>query len=187
MPMDNSHEKDPHHHLTVLARNGESDQQAIARVALTSAVSAACTISDLTAKQLRGLELDALVDQLGTLQAKATGGDLEDCQAMLLAQAHTLDALFHKLTRKAFEGGDLEYARTCLQLALKAQNGARNTVATLATVQQPKAATFIRQANLQVNNGLMPETALPVAEPLPSLPCEVPDLENELCPTTPAS
>lgn len=183
--MENSHEKDPHRHLTVLAQKGESDEHAIARVALTSAVSAACTITDLTAKQLRGLELNALVDQLGALQAKATGGDLEDCQAMLVAQAHTLDALFHKLTRKALEGGDLEYARTCLQLALKAQNGARNTVATLATIQQPKSATFIRQANLQVNNGPRSEAALSVAEPLPTLSCEVPDLENELCPTTP--
>lgn len=173
--------------LTVIAHKDETEQQAIARAALTPAVKAACTITDLSAKHLPGLELNALVEQLSTLQAKATGGDLDGCQAMLVAQAHTLDALFHKLTRKAFDAGDLDYGRTCLQLALKAQNSARNTVATLAAIQQPKSATFVKQANVQVNHGVMPEpaAALPVADTTSCWSGEIPVLESELCPATP--
>lgn len=139
--------------LTVVARKDESTEQAIARTALTPAVKAAGTLKDLS-KQLPGVELDALVDQLGAQQAKAVGGDLEDCCAMLVAQAQTLDALFHKLTGKAFSCPDFEYSRTCLHLALKAQNSARNTLLALASIQQPKGTTFVKQANVQVNHGL---------------------------------
>lgn len=168
--------------LTVKARDGESDAQVMARVTLTPAVKAACTIAELSAKHLPGVELNALVEQLAAQQSEAVTGNLEACQAMLIAQAHTLDALFHHLIRNAAAGSQLDYGRTCLQLALKAQNAARNTLATLASIQQPKSATFVKQANLQFNHGVLPEgrAGLALEEASPPLSCGISFPENEL-------
>ena len=77
---------------------------------------------------------------------------------MLVAQAHTLDALFNRLTR--FAVGYLtqpEVVGAYLKLALKSQSQCRATVETLAEMKNPKPVNYVQQANIgqnvQVNNG----------------------------------
>jgi hypothetical protein len=80
---------------------------------------------------------------------------------MLVAQAHTLDALFHSFTYRSMRNsaeGYLPAAETYMRLALKAQSQCRATVETLAEIKNPSPVAFVRQANIahgpqQVNNG----------------------------------
>lgn len=82
--------------------------------------------------------------------------DLSRAEAMLTAQAHTLDGLFAKLTSDALTSGNLEKLERYMKLALKAQNQARATLQTLVELKAPKRVAFVQQANIgnqvQVNN-----------------------------------
>jgi hypothetical protein len=86
-------------------------------------------------------------------------GDLKHAESMLAAQAHTLDAIFNKLARRAAAnmGEYLGAADTYFRLALRAQGQCRATLETLATIKNPPVV-FAKQANIahghqQVNNG----------------------------------
>lgn len=91
-------------------------------------------------------------------QVDALGrGDLSRPEAILLAQATTLDALAHKLTRRAMNSEYLEHFATYLKLALRAQSQCRATLETLSEMKQPRSVAFVGQANIahghqQVNN-----------------------------------
>ena len=83
-------------------------------------------------------------------------------QALLGAQAATLDTLFHSLTRRALfnmgEGDHMRAAETYMKMALRAQSQCRSTPETLMEVKHPRSAWFVKQANIagghqQVNNG----------------------------------
>jgi hypothetical protein len=76
---------------------------------------------------------------------------------MLTAQAHTLDAIFHRLAQKATHSEYLNELDANLRLALKAQSQCRTTLETLAAIKNPQPLAFVRQANIahgpqQVNN-----------------------------------
>jgi hypothetical protein len=80
-------------------------------------------------------------------------------ERMLLSQAHALDVMFANLARRAASniGRDrLPVMETYMRLALRAQNQARMTLETLATIKNPPVV-FAKQANIannqQVNNG----------------------------------
>ncbi len=98
--------------------------------------------------------MDELRDQCGA----TSRGDLARGEAMLTAQAHTLDAMFDRMAQKATRCEYLNQAETYSRLALKAQGQCRATWATLAQMKNPQPTTFVRQANIahgpqQVNNG----------------------------------
>jgi len=101
--------------------------------------------------------------------------DLTRAEAMLICQAHTLDALFFTLMRRATMnmGEYLDAAETYMRMALRAQAQCRGTLETLATIKNPPNPTFIRQANVahglqQVNNGT----------PAPTTPARAQETEN---------
>lgn len=98
----------------------------------------------------------ALHEQIGVVAKN----DLSQVEGMLVAQAHTLDAMFCALTRRATQnmGEYLDAADRYMRMALRAQSQCRATLETLATIKNPPNPTFIRQANVahgpqQVNNG----------------------------------
>ncbi len=104
--------------------------------------------------------LDALVTELRQHCETVNGGDLRRAEAMLTAQAHTLDAIFGHCARRAAcnMGEYVNAADTYLRLALKAQGQCRATLETLANIKNPPTV-FARQANIahgpqQVNNGI---------------------------------
>jgi hypothetical protein len=71
--------------------------------------------------------------------------------------ASGIDAIFHKLARKATHSEYLNQLEVHLRLALKAQSQCRATLETLAAIKNPQPVAFVRQANIahgpqQVNN-----------------------------------
>jgi hypothetical protein len=80
---------------------------------------------------------------------------------MLIAQAHSLDAIFGCLARRAAMNlGEYPAAvEMYLKLALRAQNQCRATAETLAMIKNPPNVSFVGQANIangpqQVNNNV---------------------------------
>ena len=148
---------------TVAGRPGEAGQQALARAALRPTCLAALTVRDYSAG-FPDLDLGGLVDGLADQVALAKTGDLSRGEAMLVSQAHTLDAIFHTCARRAASnmGEHLPAAETYLRLAFKAQSQCRMTWETLAEIKNPRTVAFVHQANMttgpqQINNGTVPE------------------------------
>ena len=97
-------------------------------------------------------------DELAAQCASASKGDMSRAEAILVAQAHTLDGVFHHMARKAARCEYVAHSEVYLRLALKAQSQCRATLATLAAMKNPQPVAFVRQANIshgpqQVNNG----------------------------------
>tara|TARA_R110002124_G_scaffold40382_1_gene126374 strand:+ start:49 stop:654 length:606 start_codon:yes stop_codon:yes gene_type:complete len=102
-------------------------------------------------------QIDVMISELKRQTEAIHDDDLSRVEGMLIAQAHTLDALFAKLSSRAFGADQIEVMERYLRLALKSQSQARATLQTLAEVKMPKQVAFVRQANIgnqvQVNNG----------------------------------
>lgn len=106
------------------------------------------------------LNINAQVDELRRLTGKVNGGDMTTPEAMLVAQAHTLDALFSNLAIRAhsnMNAGYLDASDRYMRLAFKAQAQAAKTIQILAEIKNPRPVAFVKQANIahnqQINNG----------------------------------
>lgn len=110
------------------------------------------------------LELGALVAVLGEQVQLIQSGDLGRVEAMLTAQAHTLDLVFSELIRRAAlnMGEHMGATDSYMRLAFKAQGQCRATLETLVEIKNPQPMAFIRQQNIgmnqQVNNGELPHS-----------------------------
>ena len=151
--------RDPNQ-IIAAGKPNEDKAVAIARTVLRPTVQAAMTLKDY-GKSYGDLELSGLIDAL-TAQTKAvTDGDLGRGEAMLAAQAHTLDAVFNNLARRAINAEYMDNLDRYLKLALRAQSQCRATWETLATMKNPPMIGYVRQANIahghqQVNNAASP-------------------------------
>jgi len=142
--------------LRVTQQPTESSADAMAHASLRPTVQAALTLMDYN-KAFGEMSVNVLVADLGKQCELASNGDLGRTEAVLVAQAHTLDAIFHKLARKATHSEYLNQLEVHLRLALKAQSQCRATLETLAAIKNPQPVAFVRQANIahgpqQVNN-----------------------------------
>lgn len=100
----------------------------------------------------------AVVQELATQVEAVSGGNLARGEAMLVAQAHTLDAIFNRLALSASKVSMTNHYEMFMKLALRAQNQARMTWETLAAIKNPPQVSIVRQTNIaagpqQVNNG----------------------------------
>ena len=143
--------------LQIVRYGTESSADALAHTALRPTVQAALTLMDYN-KDFGELSINTLVADLAKQCELANKGDLARAEAMLTTQAHTLDAIFQKLARKATNCEYLNQLDVNLRLALKAQRQCRATLETLAAIKNPQPVAFVRQANIahgpqQVNNG----------------------------------
>ena len=143
----------------ILHHKGENPDDATARTLTRPEVQAAVTLQKWEGDNQ---EVNALTRELAAQVAAVNGGDLTRAEGMLIAQAHTLDALFNNLARRAHGQEYLRQYETYLRLALKAQSQCRATLETLAIVRNPPSVAFVRQANIahgpqQVNNGVSAE------------------------------
>ena len=143
----------------VMARvPGESGARTEARIRLHPVTGAAATVRQFD-KPLAELDVAEIIGELSQHVIDVKAGDMSRPEEMLLAQAHTLDSIFHALARRAGAnvGAHLGAAETYLRMALKAQAQCRSTLEALAEMKAPKNPTFIKQANIanqqQVNNG----------------------------------
>jgi hypothetical protein len=104
-------------------------------------------------------DVNALVTELNRQVEAVNNGDMRRAEAMLIAQAHTLDQIFMSLARKAVKQEYLKQWDTYMRMAMKAQSQCRMTLETLATLKNPQVV-FAKQANInnggqqQVNNGV---------------------------------
>lgn len=142
---------------------------AVAEFAISPGISSAVTVKAFTPLFSIGeVDLGSLASGLRKSMGRVQGGDLKECEAMLMGQAHSLQAIFQSLaTRAAANIGHYPNAvDSYLRLALKAQSQCRATLETLATIKNPPVL-FAKQANIangpqQVNNGT------PVTGPAPA-------------------
>lgn len=118
-------------------------------------------------------DLNFVADELRIQAAAVRGGDMGRAESMLIAQAHSLDALFANLARRAcgnMGGGHLEATEIYFKLALRAQNQCRATLETLSAIKNPPVV-YAKQVNMahqqQVINGATPQ---PVAKDVSHTP-----------------
>lgn len=143
-----------------LTPQGMDEGMAAGLSAINPSVHAMAVTNCLTAGTIGTSNSNAILHALQHVAAEVKAGDMGHAEEALVAQAHTLDALFMEMLRlhRANLGKHWPAAESMLRLALKAQSQARATWESLSKIKNPPQATFIRQANLangpqQVNNG----------------------------------
>lgn len=94
-----------------------------------------------TLRALNDLRADALADP----------SDTKTVERMLLAQSVVLQSLFGHYMMLANRSAELPKLQAFGDLALKAQNQCRRTLATLAEIRNPRRTQFIKQQNNAVN------------------------------------
>lgn len=144
-----AHPKDA---VIVTVGSGETVDTATARIFTKPEVQAAVTMQKWQVIS----EVTALSCELGKQIDEVNNGNMKRPEAMLLAQAHTLDELFNNLARQAHSKDSLTQLEALLRLALKAQTQCRATLETLAAIKNPPVI-FAKQANIanghqQINN-----------------------------------
>ena len=135
---------------TVEALRDETTEAALARAVLDPTFQAAHNVPQLVTVANHDLDVDALRRELKAQCRAIAGGDLTRSEAVLVAQAHTLDLLFNVLMTRAAAnlGAYLETAERYLRLALRAQAQCRATVETLAAIKNPAPTVIAKQANV---------------------------------------
>jgi fructose-1,6-bisphosphatase/sedoheptulose 1,7-bisphosphatase-like protein len=108
-----------------MADRGEKNKAtANAAAALRPTLNAAVTIHQIVKPDFGELDLSGLLNSLGNQVKRVNQGNLGRQEALLVAQAHTLDAIFNSLTRRAVlnMGQYLDATDKYMRLALKAQS-----------------------------------------------------------------
>ncbi len=131
-----------------------------ARVFLRPSMRAAITTAEFTPIELDNIGLHALAQAMDEHTQAINKGDLKHAEAMLVSQAHSLDAIFHQLAWRANEQKQLKQYETTFKLALKAQSQCARTLEVLAKIKNPPIV-YAKQANIangpqQVNNSISP-------------------------------
>ena len=145
--------------ITVEQTKDESEERALARTAISPSLQSALTLREYT-KACGELDLMSLVEELRHQVDETIDGDLGRAEAMLTTQAHTLDAIFGNLARRAIKAEYLPQFDTYLKLGLRAQSQCRATWETLAAIKNPLGRAYVGQANFahnqQINNEAAP-------------------------------
>ncbi len=155
--------KSPAVTLQVTWREGETQDQATARVALTPEYHAAHSIFQLNQiTAFREADITMLANRLDLQTQQLKDGDLGQAESMLASQAFTLDAMFHSLLRRAAlnAGNEFGVVEKLTKLAINAQAQCRATLDSLSSMKNP--TVLMRQTNIahghqQVNNAPVQE------------------------------
>ena len=147
--------------LQIEQQHKETTDQALARTVTSPEALSASVLT--ICQNIAPSRINEMVDELRTQTAAVHDDDLTRAESMLMAQAHTLDGLFARLTTSALTSTDLGKLERYMKLALKAQSQTRATLQTLGDLKAPKQVAFVKQANIgnqvQVNNGGSPSHA----------------------------
>lgn len=137
----------------------QNESRNTARFLLRPSVNHAVTLQKVLGRDLGETTIAALVDELAGQCRRVIDGEMGRPEALLTAQAHTLDAMFNDLARLAYRNLDkFEAAERLFRLAFKAQSQSRATIETLGLLKNPRPTIIAQQANVtggpqQVNNG----------------------------------
>ncbi|MSP28733.1 MAG: hypothetical protein EXR80_10155 [Methylococcales bacterium] len=145
----------PRNTVNVSVGKDENRDDKVAKVFTSPSVQAALTIQEWEGDVY---EFNSLNKALSLQIDEVNNGNMKRPEAILLAQAHTLDELFNNLARRAHKMQSLKRYEMNLRLALKAQSQCRATLETLAAIKNPPVI-FAKQANIsnghqQINNGV---------------------------------
>ncbi|MBL0767764.1 hypothetical protein JI743_02970 [Sphingopyxis sp. DHUNG17] len=147
---------EPDRAVTIEAQKGESEAETMARAMIGPYLRHGIVSSALTEKMVGKLPGQPQLDDFGrALKAKAEiacKGDMAAATEMLTAQAHSLDALFTELSRRAIINfGDYPLAaERYARLAFKAQANSRATLEAVAKLHRPREQTV---RHVHVNEG----------------------------------
>lgn len=137
--------------------SGLTADEVDARMAVRGVLHNAFATVQFSQSPLGDLALTESLEALDAAIIAVQGGDLRGSEALLMAQAVTLNAIFANLALRAQVnvGQYLDTTERYMRLALKAQSQCRATLETLAVLKNPPV--FARQANIangpqQVNN-----------------------------------
>lgn len=142
--------------VTVEANNGETEPQTMARVVIGPYWRHGLVAKGVADKSVGKLPGEPQFDDFGrAIKEKAelvSRGDLKLANDMLVAQAHSLDAIFAEFARRAaLNMGDyLSATETYARIALKAQANCRATLEALMKLHQPREQTV---KHVHVNQG----------------------------------
>lgn len=150
----------------------ETPEAAIAAIVVAGLATNAATVIAVSKHHFADVDLTECLEALKNAAERVNRGDLRDAEALLMAQAVTLNALFTQLVNRAQMniGAHLDAADRYMRLALKAQSQCRGTLETLAAIKNPPTV-FARQANIahgpqQVNNSVtLPRAGNSESEP----------------------
>ena len=90
----------PNNTLTIEARPEDDAKVLLARNVLRPSVRAGVTAQSFS-RVFGELDLNSLINELAAQVKLTADGDLRREEAMLVAQAHSLEAIFHELARRA--------------------------------------------------------------------------------------
>ncbi len=152
--------------LRLTAQPGETREQKMGQIAAAGMLENACTIKAFNKGTLGDIGITETFRALRDRADAMSRGDLSGAEALLAAQASSLNAIFAEMARRAASnmGEYLGATETYLRLALKAQAQSRATLETLAAIKAGPVV-IARQANIahgpqQVNNDVRgPERA----------------------------
>ncbi len=104
----------------------------------------------------KGVKLEHVLEEVIDGNNKVLSGNSQEIESFLINQAKALDAVFYRYMGKTLSAKHMNQVQIFAQLAFKAQNQCRNTLATLKEIKNPKQTTFVKQQNnaavQQVNN-----------------------------------
>jgi hypothetical protein len=103
-----------------------------------------------------------LARELKARIAQVNNGSLAEVEAMLLGQAHSLEAIYMHFALRALSAPSLPYQEQYLAISFKAQAQSRATLTAVADTKNPRQPRFIAQQNLalnqQINNSAVPSS-----------------------------
>jgi hypothetical protein len=142
--------------INVYTEPDDKPGMALARGVLRPTVQAAVTLKSYD-NAFGDIDLNCLIDSLIEQTKASNDGDLGRAESMLTTQAHTLDAIFNNLAKRAITAEYMNNLDTYLKLALRAQSQCRTTWEALSAIKNPPVLGYVRQANIahgpqQVNN-----------------------------------
>lgn len=115
----------------------------------TNCTSTAAYTIDLLHEE--GMDIDTLISKLHNSVSRVNGGDIQEIEAMLMTQAHTMNVLFHRSLSQVANAKFVEHIQTFSDIALRAQNQCTKALSTLVAMKHPRNTTFIEQQNNAVN------------------------------------
>jgi hypothetical protein len=129
---------------------------ATARTFLRPSVQAAKTLREFH-KSYVDTDIPSLVEELSNQIKAVEKNDMKRSEAMLVTQAHTLDAIFNSLACYSNNAKFMDQFESYLKLALRAQSQCRSTLEALASIKNPPMMGYVKQTNIahghqQVNN-----------------------------------
>jgi hypothetical protein len=140
--------------ITASAPSARTKQ--LTEIALLPTVNASKVVASYASATHGDVDLCTLIHDLRAQCEQARAGDLQRGEAMLVAQAHSLDAIFTCMSLRAARAEYIPQLDTYLRLALKAQSQSRANWEALAAIKNPPMV-FAKQANFanghqQINN-----------------------------------